>query len=127
MLEFIQRAIHMILTASGDSGIIYGGEAIGDWKNKQQGVIQGNTADPGIWSALSSVIFDVLHIQSFAVNMVAAISKQLITLVDFIYADDCDLIQSDNNNIEVLASMQSLIKSWDSIMQVTGEGGTKSI
>lgn len=59
--------------------------------------------------------------------MVAAISKQLITLVDFIYADDCDLIQSDNNNIEVLASMQSLIKSWDSIMQVTGEGGTKSI
>lgn len=64
MLEFIQRAIHMILTASGDSGIIYGGEAIGDWKNKQQGVIQGNTADPGIWSALSSVIFDVLHTQS---------------------------------------------------------------
>ena len=38
----------------------------------------------------------------------------------FSYVDDCDLIQSGTKPIEVLASMQSLINSWGSLMEVTG-------
>ena len=112
--------IHRIRTAFGDSDITYGGEDIGNWENKPQGVLQGNTAGPDIWSALSSVIFKVLHSRGFAEHIVTAISKQVFTLVGFAYVDDCDLIQSGTNPIEVLASMQSLINSWGSLMEVTG-------
>ena len=66
MFESIQKMIHMIRTAFGDSDITYGGEDIGDWENQPQGVLQGNTAGPDIWSALSSVIFNVLHSRGFA-------------------------------------------------------------
>ena len=110
----------MIRTTFGDSNIVYGGEDIGNWENEPQGVLQGNTAGPDIWSALSSVMFKVLHSRSFAENIVSSITKQVFTLVGFSYVGYCDLIQSGTQPIEVLASIQSLINSWGSIMEVTG-------
>ena len=94
MFESIQKMIHRIRTAFGDSDITYGCEDIGNWENEPQGVLQGNTAGPDIWSALSSVIFKVLHSRGFAENIVSSITKQVFTLVGFAYVDDCDLIQS---------------------------------
>lgn len=120
MFESIQKMIHRIRTAFGDSDIMYRGEDIGDWVNKPQGVLQGNTAGSDIWSALSSVKFKLLHSRGFAENIVTAVSKQVLTLVGFVYVDDCGLIQSVNNPINVLAYMQSLINSWGSLMEVTG-------
>lgn len=52
--------------------------------------------------------------------MMSSISKQLFTLIGFVYADDCDLFQIGNEPITVLASMQSLINSWRDLMEVTG-------
>ena len=89
-------------------------------KNKPQGVLQGNTAGPDIWSVLRSVIFNVLHSRGFSESLVLAISKQVFTLVGFAYMDECDLIQSGTNLIEVLLSIQSLINSWGNLMEVTG-------
>ena len=57
MFDTIQRMIHKIRTAFGDSDITYGGDDIGDWWNYPQGVLQGNACGPAIWIALSSVIF----------------------------------------------------------------------
>ena len=38
----------------------------------------------------------------------------------FSYVDDCDLIKSGTEPVEVLSSMQELINSWGSLMEVTG-------
>ena len=62
----------------------------------------------------------MLHSRGFAETIVSAITKQVFTLVGFAYVYDCDLIQSGTKPIEVLASMQSLINSWGSLMEVTG-------
>ena len=41
-------------------------------------------------------------------------------MVGFVNIDDSDLIQSGNNSIEVLESMQALMNNWSSLMGVTG-------
>ena len=64
-----------------------------------------NTAGPDIWSGIISVIFGMLHKRGFAEKLVSAISKQVFVLVGFAYVDDCDLIQSGNNHIEVFSSI----------------------
>ena len=60
MFESIQKMIHRIRTVYGDSDVTYGGDTLGDLTNYQQGIIQGNTDGPDIWSVLSSVIFEII-------------------------------------------------------------------
>ena len=38
----------------------------------------------------------------------------------FAYVDDCDLMQIGSDPTEVLKSMQKLINSWGTLMEVTG-------
>ena len=112
--------IHRIKTIYGVSEITYGGEELGGWENYPQGVLQGNASGPSIWLTLSSLIFDILHKRGFTAQISSSISKQIFTLVGFAYVDDSDLIQVGSNPIEVLESMQKLINSWGSLMEVTG-------
>ena len=49
-----------------------------------------------------------------------SISRELFKLVGFAYVDDSDLMQMGSDPVEVLSSMQSLIKSWGELMDVTG-------
>ena len=88
--------------------------------NHPQGVLQGNTSEPDIWTVLSLVIFDILHKKLFSYNLVSSISKRLFTLIGFVCVEDCDLLQVKDNPIEVLTSMQTLINSWETFMEVTG-------
>jgi len=104
----------------GDSQITYGGDDLGDWNNYPQGILQGNACGPTIWVLLSSVIFEVLHIRGFAVQICSSIIRELFKLVGFSYVDDCDLIQAGKTPLEALASMQQLINNWSSIVDVTG-------
>ena len=120
MFGAIQKMIHRIKTVYGVSDTFYGGDDLGDWENWAQGILQGNTSGPSVWSTLSSVIFDILHKRGFNSTIISSISKQLFTLVGFAYVDDCDLIQVGDNPITVLESMQALINSWGSLMEVTG-------
>ena len=69
---------------------------------------------------LSSVVFEILHKRGFAVEVCTSISKQLFKMVGFAYVDDCDLFQSGNEPIDVLASTQDLLVSWSSLIDVTG-------
>ena len=112
--------IHWISTAFGDSDIMYVSEDIGDWVRRPQELLQGKTACLDIWSTLSFVIFKVLDTRGFSENIVTAVSKQVFTLVGLAYINDCDLIQSSNNPIDILVYIQSLINSWGSLMEVTG-------
>ena len=120
MFSTIQRMTHRIRTAFGDSNITYGGDDFVDWKTAPQGAIQGNASGPAIWAVLSSIIFDILHKRGFGVPFCSALSKELFIIVGFSYVDDCDLFQSGEDPAEVLASMQALINSWGSLMEVTG-------
>ena len=120
MFSTIQRMTHKIRTAYGDSNSSYGGDELGDWKNFPQGVLQGNASGPTIWALLSSIIFDCLHKRGFGTQFCTSLSKQVFCLVGFAYVDDCDLVQSGTDPIEVLSSMQQLINSWGTLMEVTG-------
>ena len=120
MFSAIQKMIHRIKTIYGESEITYGGEDLGNWENYPQGVLQGNASGPSIWLTLSSLIFEILHKRGFSATISSSISKQLFTLVGFAYVDNSDLIQVGSTPLEVLASMQSLINSWGSLMEVTG-------
>ena len=120
MFSSIQRMVHSIRTSFGDSKITYGGDQIGDWENHPQGVLQGNASGPTIWSLVSSIVFEVLHKRGFAVKFCTTLSRQIFKLVGFAYVDDCDLVQIGEDPLEVLQSMQNLINSWGSLMEVTG-------
>ena len=120
MFNAIQKMLHRIRTVYGDSTMTYGREDMSNWENYPQGVLQGNASGPAIWSAISSVIFKILHTRGFTSDMVSSISKQLFTLIGFAYVDDCDLFQIGSDPISVLSSMQRLINSWGDLMEVTG-------
>ena len=55
-------------------------------------------------------------------SFVAHSVKSYLSLPGYSYVDNCDLFQSSENLDEVLvSSMQHLINSWGSLMEVTGE------
>ena len=115
----MQKMSHRIRTVYGDSNFSYGGDDLGNWENWPQGVLQGNASGPAIWTTVSSIIFDILHTRGFAPDIISSISKQVFTLIGFAYVDDCDLFQVGHYPIEVLESMQALINSWGSLIEVT--------
>ena len=120
MFESIQRMVHKVRTAFGDSEKTYGGDDLGDWKNYPQGILQGNASGPAIWSVLSSIIFEILHKRGYSNHFCSALSRQLFLLIGFSYVDDCDLFQSGTDRHEVLESMQDLLDNWGALMKVTG-------
>ena len=92
MFSVIQKMTHIIRTAYGDSELTYGGDTHEGWKLFPQGILRGNTAEPDIWTAFSSVVFEVLHKREFGCKITTAISKQLYIMVGFAYVDDFDLM-----------------------------------
>ena len=69
-------------------------------------MLQGDSSGPDIWTALSSIIFDILHTKVFDNTMSSIISKQLFILVGFAYFDDCNLFQVGEYPIDVLNLMK---------------------
>ena len=120
MFQTIQKMIHRVRTAFGDSELTYGGDDLELFESPPQGFVQGNASGPAIWSIISSVIFECLHSRGHSVFFCSALSKQLFALVGFMYVDDCSLFQCGTDPQEVLASMQDVINSWGSLVQVTG-------
>ena len=102
-------------TVFGDSEIVHGSDDWEIWLFAPQGVSPGNAAGPAIWSILSSVIFDIHCNKGQSDEFCSAISSQLFLLVGLAYVDDCDLIQSGTDPLEVGRSMQE-----GDLMEVTG-------
>ena len=111
MFSTIQRMVHRVRTAFGDSEGTYGGDDYPDWLAAPQGALQGNASGPAIWTILSSIIFDVLRTRGFSSHFCSSISKHLLLIVGYSYVDDCDLFQSGEDPLLVLQSMQELINS----------------
>ena len=60
--------IHIIRTGYGDSDLTYSGDTLAEWGFHQQVILQDNTTGSDIWSALSSVVFEILHIEDLDVR-----------------------------------------------------------
>ena len=120
MLKTIQRMVHRVRTAFGDSERTYGGDNFESWLFAPQGILQGNASGPAIWTIISSLIFDILRQKGHSDRFCSAISKELYLLVGFAYVDDCDLIQSGQDPLEVAKSMQTVVQKWGDLMEVTG-------
>ena len=73
----------------------------------------------GQLSVLSYLIFYIN--EALGMSFVAHSVKSYLSLPGYSYVDNCDLFQSSENLDEVLvSSMQHLINSWGSLMEVTG-------
>lgn len=99
--------MHRVRTAFGYSEISYGGDDFVDWLFAPQGAIQGNASG-------------VLRKEGHSDRFCSSISKELFLLVGFAYVDDCDLIQSGQDPLEVARSMQTVVQQWGDLMEVTG-------
>ena len=44
----------------------------------------------------------------------------MFVLIGFSYVDDCDLIQTGQDVVEVMTSMQQVVDSWTDEVEVTG-------
>ena len=119
MFGTIESMTHKVRTAFGDS------EATYDADNPEfllpiQGTCQGNGAGPSIWSILCSTIFEVLHSEGYSSVFIYAISRGIYELCGFAYVDDCDLFFLGNDADEIFDGLESMLKMWDSLMEVTG-------
>ena len=117
----IQKLIHRVRTAFGDSDLTYGGNT---WKNfylhPPQGFGQGNTFGPPGFSILSSTIFAVLKDEGYGVKFCSALSKELFELCGFAYVDDADLLQTGHTPAEVNRNLQKVLSLWESVINATG-------
>ena len=68
MFASIQKMVHRVKTAFGESEETYGGDDLGDWENQPQGILQGNASGPTVWSLLSSIAFECLHKRGHSVG-----------------------------------------------------------
>ena len=119
MFSTVQRLVHHVRTAFGQSEGTFGGDNH-NFELPPQGTGQGNGAAPAIWSILSSTIFQLLHKDNYSTPFRYAISAGLFRLCGFSYVDDCDLIRAGPRITEVAKGLQDILTAWDRYMQVTG-------
>ena len=74
MFRTIQKLVHYVRTAFGDSDASFGGEDIR--MLELQGSGQGNGAGPSIWAMVSSVLFDIIRRKGYGIKLRSAISKR---------------------------------------------------
>jgi len=82
MFKTIQRMVHRVQTAFGDSERTYSGNYFENWLFTPQGILQENASGPAIvWMIISSLIFDNLRQKGHSDRFCSAISKELFLLV----------------------------------------------
>ena len=108
------------INARGDSKGTHGGDDIGNWEHEPQGILQGNASGPHIWTVVNLVVFNILRHKGHGSQFCTALSKEMFVLIGFSYVDDCDLIQTGQDAVEVMTSMQQVVDSWTDQVEVTG-------
>ena len=115
------------MTGLGLSSTTYGG-----YKRKEagkpplQGVMQGNGMGPIIWLAISVLLISTMHSLGFANTFWSAMTQATISLMGFIFVDDCDLIIApDDENTTAAAYLpqfQKAVDAWEGLLRATGGG-----
>ena len=89
MISTFQSMKHYLRTAYGDSEEFY------DSENEIwpfHGVGQGNGWAPAIWTAISTVLFDILRGERMGSVIESAITRRETTFTGFAIVDDVDLV-----------------------------------
>ena len=63
------------------------------------GALQGNGTAGTCWTAISSVIIEIMKSLGFGYSTAMAITKEIIHLLCFAFVDDVDLIHSGSSNL----------------------------
>ena len=119
MFRTIERMIHKVCTAFGDSKDKYYADNP-EYFLPVQGTGQGNGAGPSIWSILCSTIFEILHKEGYTSCFCYALSRGLYEICGFAYVDNCNLFYLGNDADEIFKGLAGMIKLWDELMEVTG-------
>ena len=89
MLDTIQRMSNMVMTAYGDSNIIYGGDTIPDEsRHFMMRLYQGNDSAPQVWPIINSIVLLALRDPRFGINFVNCFMPEISQLARFSYIDD---------------------------------------
>ena len=121
MIDTIQDMDHYIRTAFGDSEDAY---RRGPRDPPPQGMLQGNGAGPAGWSAISTVIINVMKSQGFGYNDWSLIRRKAIEIVCFAFVDDTDLIHVNHDlsvpRTQLIQESQSALDMWEGLIRATG-------
>ena len=124
MLGTMQCMTHFICTTFGDSKCSYGGHKDIPF----QGTCQGNGASPAIWLLISIYLILLMKEEGHVSNIQSPMPGIVLTLVEFLFVDDTDLVVLGGNTedeIEIYSRLQQSINFWNGILRVIG-GALKS-
>ena len=121
MITAIQTMTHYIRTGFGDSDDCYGYDPS---LPPLMGLLQGNGAAGTGWTAISSVIVDMMKSAGFGLDLWSAISREAIRLVCFNFVDDSSLMLGGPTNYtsgrDIYNRMQPMLDLWESALRATG-------
>jgi hypothetical protein len=121
MFDSIQRMVHRVRTAFGDSDDTYGGDEIDDgFQAPPQGFNQGSGVGPPGWSILSSIILAALRDAGYGISFINAITHEAYQLAALAFVDDSDLIQSGETVELAHTLMVASMKFWEDMIKETG-------
>lgn len=121
MFDSIQRMVHRVRTAFGDSEDTYGGDTVDNgYLEFLQGFNQGNGVGPSGWSILSSVILQALKDKGYGMRFIHAITKEAFQLAALAFVDDSDLVQSGETAQMAYDLMKESMRFWESMIKQTG-------
>ncbi len=88
-----------------------------------QGVCQGNGAGLALWLATSIPLIESLHHHGHIATFTSPISRHQVSLVGFLYVNNCDLLAFGAHNIphdQVISALQKNILLWQGGLRATG-------
>jgi len=115
LLSPLQKARHHTRTAFGDSTTYFQGRNL-------QGAGQGNTGAAPYWTAVSTVMIEMMKKRGLFASFKSPLEDEEILLALLAFVDDTELfITDDEDNVEnLIAKAQLAINTWRELLHVTG-------
>ena len=80
------------------------------------GIGQGNRLDPSLWCLISTLIINTCKRKSHRTTITTPISKKEVSLFEFAFVDNADLVTAANNayisSVEIIQKTQTLMTEW---------------
>ena len=122
MFDTIQKLVHRVRTAFGDSIDSFGGEI---WRDLEPlfGLGQGNGAGPAIWAIISSIFFDVLKKNGYGAVLTTPFSKEILKIEGIGFVDDTDILQTGlayDDYMDIAEKLQAAVALWEKCTELSG-------
>ena len=81
---------------------------------------QVNGCAPQIWSIIRSIFFSALRTKGFGINIVNYFTTEISQLVELSYAENCDMIHSDDDIESTHLKMKLVISELEDLIRIMG-------